>query len=114
MKTIPYGVLTHSNFIPVTPSFLLSFFALILKAILAQLTGNLRFRSYLKNYTAHILPSAFDVSKLDLVKTAKSFGFDMPPRVEVKEPEENEEKWRMTYGPAKPGVKGVKRRKVTV
>lgn len=72
----------------------------------------LRFRSYLKSYTTHILPSIFDVSKLDLVKTAKSFGFDMPPRVEVKESEEKEEKWKMTYGPTKPGIKGAKRRKM--
>lgn len=80
----------------------------------AWLTSDLYSRSYLKNYSAHILPSVFDVSKLDLVKTAKSFGFNMPPRVDVKEPVEKEEKWKMTYGPTKPGIKGVKKRKVTV
>ncbi|KAH0615235.1 uncharacterized protein H6S33_000871 [Morchella sextelata] len=69
------------------------------------------FRSYLKNYTSHILPSVFSVKALDLVQVSKSFGFEVPPRVEVGEPEAKEERWKMTYGPATSGLQGVKRRR---
>ncbi|KAF2492337.1 DEAD-domain-containing protein [Lophium mytilinum] len=41
------------------------------------------FRSYLNAYASHSLRSVFDVSKLDLVKLAKSFGFQTPPRVDI-------------------------------
>lgn len=41
------------------------------------------YRSYLHAYASHSLRSVFDVSKLDLVKVAKSFGFATPPRVDI-------------------------------
>jgi len=41
------------------------------------------FRSYLNAYASHSLRSVFDVRKLDLVKLAKSFGFQTPPRVDI-------------------------------
>ena len=41
------------------------------------------YRSYLHAYAAHSLRSVFDVNALDLVKVAKSFGFAMPPRVDI-------------------------------
>ncbi|KAL1872471.1 hypothetical protein VTK73DRAFT_1468 [Phialemonium thermophilum] len=41
------------------------------------------YRSYLYAYASHSLRSVFDVHKLDLVKVAKSFGFDTPPRVDI-------------------------------
>ncbi|KAK4691957.1 ATP-dependent RNA helicase DDX18/HAS1, partial [Lecanoromycetidae sp. Uapishka_2] len=41
------------------------------------------YRSYLQAYAAHSLRSIFDVNKLDLVKVAKSFGFPVPPRVDI-------------------------------
>lgn len=41
------------------------------------------YRSYLQAYASHSLRSIFDVNKLDLVKVAKSFGFPVPPRVDV-------------------------------
>ncbi|MCJ1267760.1 ATP-dependent RNA helicase ddx18 [Lobaria immixta] len=41
------------------------------------------YRSYLQAYASHSLRSVFDVHKLDLVKVAKSFGFQAPPRVDI-------------------------------
>jgi ATP-dependent RNA helicase DDX18/HAS1 len=41
------------------------------------------FKSYIHAYASHSLRSVFDVSKLDLKKVAKSFGFNAPPRVDV-------------------------------
>jgi ATP-dependent RNA helicase DDX18/HAS1 len=41
------------------------------------------YRSYLQAYASHSLRSVFDVHKLDLVRVAKSFGFQTPPRVDI-------------------------------
>lgn len=41
------------------------------------------YRSYLQAYASHSLRSVFDVHSLDLVKVAKSFGFQTPPRVDI-------------------------------
>ncbi|MCJ1382766.1 ATP-dependent RNA helicase [Xylographa soralifera] len=41
------------------------------------------YRSYLQAYASHSLRSIFDVNKLDLVKVAKSFGFQTPPRIDI-------------------------------
>ncbi|KAF7533127.1 hypothetical protein G7054_g7376 [Neopestalotiopsis clavispora] len=41
------------------------------------------FKSYIHAYASHSLRSVFDVSKLDLKKVAKSFGFSAPPRVDI-------------------------------
>ncbi|KAG1461762.1 hypothetical protein G6F56_005656 [Rhizopus delemar] len=41
------------------------------------------FRSYLQSYATYHLKSIFDVNKLDLAKVAKSFGFKVPPRVNL-------------------------------
>ncbi|KAJ4127228.1 ATP-dependent RNA helicase [Fusarium equiseti] len=41
------------------------------------------YRSYLHAYASHSLRSVFDINKLDLAKVAKSFGFPVPPRVEI-------------------------------
>jgi ATP-dependent RNA helicase DDX18/HAS1 len=41
------------------------------------------FRSYLHAYSSHSLRTIFDVSKLDMKKVAKSFGFKQPPRVDI-------------------------------
>jgi ATP-dependent RNA helicase DDX18/HAS1 len=41
------------------------------------------YRSYLHAYASHSLRSVFDVSRLDLVKVARSFGFPTPPRVDI-------------------------------
>lgn len=41
------------------------------------------YKSYIQAYASHSLRSVFDVHKLDLVKVAKSFGFQTPPRVDI-------------------------------
>ncbi|KAJ3521636.1 hypothetical protein NM208_g13201 [Fusarium decemcellulare] len=41
------------------------------------------YRSYLHAYASHSLRSVFDINKLDLARVAKSFGFSVPPRVEI-------------------------------
>lgn len=41
------------------------------------------YKSYLQAYSSHSLHSVFDVTKLDLVKVAKGFGFSAPPRVDL-------------------------------
>jgi ATP-dependent RNA helicase DDX18/HAS1 len=41
------------------------------------------YRSYLHYYASHGLRSVFDIHKLDLAKVAKSFGFAVPPRVDI-------------------------------
>ncbi|KAG8759978.1 ATP-dependent RNA helicase [Serendipita sp. 396] len=41
------------------------------------------YRSYLQAYASYSLKSIFDVNKLDLVKVGKSFGFTVPPRVNI-------------------------------
>ncbi len=41
------------------------------------------FRSYLAAYAAHSLRTVFDVQKLDLAAVAKSFGFSVPPKVDI-------------------------------
>ena len=41
------------------------------------------FKSYLHAYASHSLRSVYDVSRLDLAKVARSFGFATPPRVDI-------------------------------
>ena len=41
------------------------------------------YRSYIYAYASHSLRSIYDVHKLDLKKVAKSFGFSVPPRVDI-------------------------------
>ncbi|KAF2859179.1 DEAD-domain-containing protein [Piedraia hortae CBS 480.64] len=41
------------------------------------------YKSYLQAYASHSLRSVFDVHELDLKKVAKSFGFSVPPRIDI-------------------------------
>lgn len=41
------------------------------------------YRAYLQAYAAHHLKTVYQIDKLDLVKVAKSFGFDVPPKVNI-------------------------------
>lgn len=41
------------------------------------------YRSYLQAYASHSLRSVFDINALDLKKVAKSFGFAVPPKVDI-------------------------------
>ncbi|PVU97913.1 hypothetical protein BB559_001869 [Furculomyces boomerangus] len=42
------------------------------------------YRSYLQAYTSYQMKNIFDVNKLDLSKVGKSFGFSIPPKVNLK------------------------------
>ncbi|OMH83338.1 ATP-dependent RNA helicase HAS1 [Zancudomyces culisetae] len=42
------------------------------------------YRSYLQAYGSYQLKTIFDLNKLDLVKVARSFGFSIPPKVNIK------------------------------
>ena len=39
------------------------------------------FRSFILAYTSHVNKSVFNVNDLDIVGLAKSFGFEVPPKV---------------------------------
>lgn len=41
------------------------------------------FRSYLQAYASYSLKKIFDINQLDLIRVGKSFGFAVPPRVNV-------------------------------
>lgn len=42
------------------------------------------FKSYLRAYDSHHLKTIFDIDTIDLAKASKSFGFNVPPAVELK------------------------------
>ncbi|CAG8876147.1 unnamed protein product [Penicillium nalgiovense] len=62
------------------------------------------YRSYLQAYASHSLRTVFDVNKLDLVKIAKGFGFNAPPRIDIQlgsslsRDKKQEQQGRRTYG----------------
>ncbi|KAJ5476612.1 hypothetical protein N7475_002341 [Penicillium sp. IBT 31633x] len=62
------------------------------------------YRSYLQAYASHSLRTVFDVNKLDLVKVAKGFGFNTPPRIDIQlgaslsRDKKQEQQGRRTYG----------------
>ena len=41
------------------------------------------YRSYIQAYASHSLKSVFSIDQLDLAKVAKSFGFQVPPAVNL-------------------------------
>ena len=41
------------------------------------------YRSYLQSYASHGLKHIFNINSLDLAKVARSFGFDVPPQVNL-------------------------------
>ncbi|KAJ9662016.1 ATP-dependent RNA helicase [Coniosporium apollinis] len=57
--------------------------ALISKNYYLNRSAKEGYRSYLNAYASHSLRSVFDINKLDLVKVAKSYGFSVPPRVDI-------------------------------
>lgn len=42
------------------------------------------FKSYVRAYDSHHLKTIFDISTLDLAKVSLSFGFKVPPAVDLK------------------------------
>lgn len=62
------------------------------------------YKSYIQAYASHSLRSVFDVNNLDLVKVARSFGFNVPPRVDIQLGASlKTNKGRRAYGPTKKG-----------
>ncbi|KAL6943287.1 ATP-dependent RNA helicase [Hanseniaspora osmophila] len=41
------------------------------------------YRSYLQAYASHSLKTVYQIDKLDLIKVAKSYGFSVPPKVNI-------------------------------
>ena len=41
------------------------------------------YRSYLQAYASHSLKTVYQIDKLDLAKVAKSYGFPVPPKVNI-------------------------------
>ncbi|KAI5805843.1 P-loop containing nucleoside triphosphate hydrolase protein [Geopyxis carbonaria] len=70
------------------------------------------FRAYLQEYNIHAEPKFFDSTTLDVAKLAKSFGFPIPPRVNVRRAEEAApvDKIKRPYGPER--IQNGKKRKI--
>ncbi|XP_033226454.1 probable ATP-dependent RNA helicase pitchoune [Belonocnema kinseyi] len=56
---------------------------LISKNYFLNLSGKEAYKAYLKAYDTHHLKQIFDIGSLDLGKVAKSFGFTVPPAVDL-------------------------------
>lgn len=56
---------------------------LIAKNYLLHQSARDGFRAYLQAYASYSLKKIFDVNALDLVKVGKSFGFPVPPKVNI-------------------------------
>lgn len=46
-------------------------------------SAKMAYSSYLKAYSSHALKNIFDVNSLDLAKVGKSFGFTVPPNINL-------------------------------
>lgn len=57
---------------------------LITKNYFLHLSAKEAYKSYVRAYDSHQLKNIFDVETLDLAKVAKSFGFTVPPAVDLK------------------------------
>lgn len=58
---------------------------LVTKNYFLNLSAKSAFRSYIRSYASHSLKEIFDTKTLDLVAVAKSFGFMVPPPVDLPE-----------------------------
>jgi len=56
------------------------------------------FKAYVRAYDSHHLKVIFDVETLDLAKVAKSFGFTVPPAVDLKVNSQNSARPRKRLG----------------
>ncbi|XP_018579590.1 probable ATP-dependent RNA helicase pitchoune [Anoplophora glabripennis] len=57
---------------------------LIGKNYFLNMSGKEAFKAYVRAYDSHHLKTIFDISTLDLAKVALSFGFKVPPAVDLK------------------------------
>lgn len=57
---------------------------LIGKNYFLNMSAKEAFKAYVRAYDSHHLKTIFDISTLDLAKVALSFGFKVPPAVDLK------------------------------
>lgn len=58
------------------------------------------FRGYVRAYDSHSLKQIYDINTLDLVQVSKSFGFEVPPFVDLPVSHKPKVKSREKYGGA--------------
>ena len=63
-----------------------------------HLSAKEAYKSYVRAYDSHQLKNIFDVETLDLAKVAKSFGFTVPPAVDLKVNSQNSNRPRKRLG----------------
>lgn len=68
----------------ITSYFLFQLEKLISKNYFLNQSAKEAFKSYLRAYDSHHLKTIFDIDTIDLAKVSKSFGFTVPPAVELK------------------------------
>ncbi|EEC00637.1 ATP-dependent RNA helicase pitchoune, putative, partial [Ixodes scapularis] len=69
--------------ISAVPSALLFLEKLITKNYFLHMSAKEAYKAYVRAYDSHHLKSIFDVNTLDLIQVAKSFGFTVPPSVDL-------------------------------
>lgn len=78
---------THLKYIYLNSLYFIQLESLIQKNYHLHQSARDGYRSYLQAYASYSLKGIFDVNSLDLVKVGKSFGFTVPPRVNMKMPD---------------------------
>lgn len=71
---------------------------LMAKNYFLHLSAKEAYKSYVRAYDSHQLKNIFDVETLDLAKVAKSFGFTVPPAVDLKVNSQNSNRPRKRLG----------------
>ncbi|KAK3922198.1 putative ATP-dependent RNA helicase pitchoune [Frankliniella fusca] len=71
---------------------------LMSKNYFLHLSAKEAYKSYVRAYDSHQLKNIFDVETLDLAKVAKSFGFTVPPAVDLKVNSQNSNRPRKRLG----------------
>ncbi|XP_011307727.1 probable ATP-dependent RNA helicase pitchoune [Fopius arisanus] len=71
---------------------------LVSKNYFLNLSAKEAFKAYVRAYDSHHLKHIFDIETLDLVQVGKSFGFAVPPAVDLKVPVRKESRPRKRLG----------------
>ena len=64
--------------------FLMQLEKLIAKNYFLHISAKEAYKSYVRAYDSHHLKNIFDIDTLDVEKVAKSFGFLVPPAVDLR------------------------------
>lgn len=56
---------------------------LVEKNYFLHLSAKEAYKAYVRSYASHSMKNVYDVEKLDLLKVALSFGFRVPPVVDL-------------------------------